>query len=59
MKNPAHIRLDHLSQQGDYTCLQGKSFFCVRATKRCVKRGKNSKKHTGNLLDKLEFVTLL
>ena len=30
-------------------------FFCERAMKRCVNVGKNSKKYTGKLLEKLEF----
>ena len=30
--------------------------FCERAVKRCINVGKNSKKYTGKLLDKLEFV---
>ena len=34
-------------------------FCCLRAVKRCLNAGKNSKKHTGKLLDKLEFVLLL
>ena len=29
--------------------------FCERTVKRCVNMGKNSKKYTGKLLDKLEF----
>ena len=32
--------------------------FCERAVKRCVNTGKNSKKYTVKLLDKLEFVNL-
>ena len=30
---------------------------CERAVKRCVNAGKNSKKYTGKLLDKLGFFT--
>ena len=33
-------------------------FCCLRTTKRCVKWGKNGKKYTRTLLDKLEFVNL-
>ena len=35
------------------------SLCCERAVKRCVNAGKNGKKYTGKLLDKLEFVLLL
>ena len=32
-----------------------RAFFCERAVKRCINAGKNSKKYTRKLLDKLEF----
>ena len=36
--------------------VKDEAFLCERAVKRCVNAGKNSKKYTRKLLDKLEFI---